>query len=112
MPIVTGQIGGGDTEAHGEWDIQDNYDLSAIFNSSLPPWKSSSATLTYSKIGDLSGSVSTDGEASPSYVGPHDFSLSYSWGTENKSKITGNLDNPIESRFPANGRAGWYTKEK
>jgi hypothetical protein len=109
MPTVTGQIGGRDGEAKGEWVIQDiDHHLSANFNSGLPPWSSSSATVTYGKVSDLSGSVGTDINASPSYVGPDDFSLSYSWGSENKSKITGKLDNPIEGRFPGNGRAGWY----
>jgi hypothetical protein len=108
MPTVTGEIGGGDHEAHGEWVIQDNYDLSAIFNSSLPPWKSSSATLIYNDLDDLSGSVYIDGEAPPSYVGPDDFSLSYTMGSGNKSRITGVLDNPIKDRFNAGGRAGWY----
>lgn len=108
MPTVTGEIGGLDQEAHGEWVIQDNYDLSAIFNSSLPPWKSSSARLSYSNIDDLSGSVYIDGEAPPSYVGPEDFSLSYTTGSGHKSRITGVLDNPIKDRYIARGRAGWY----
>jgi hypothetical protein len=77
-----------------------HYLVAGSFASSVPPFKSSAATLKYHKEEHLSGTNALQG-----VIGPDNFTLEFS----NGNKIEGKLDYPISPASSVCG-AGFFTR--